>query len=172
MGRKPCFMSDDAYEKIKSYCDASGKTIYDATNEAIMVYNRLLSLGVNLSLFLTELELYKLLKQAEVLRINLEIPPETLATYLWSYLMARSVPESTVLKNNMFSILNLLLDFMDGKPLPISSNNGNTFTYSFKNEKTAIYFENVIESLAKMLNESYSLSLKVKRDGTVVRVTE
>jgi len=171
MGRKPCFMSDEAYSIIKSYCDASGKTIYDATNEAIMVYNRLLSLGVNLSLFLTELELYKLLKQAEVLRINLEIPPETLATYLGSYLMARSVSENTVL-NNLFSILNLLLDFMDGKPLPIPSNNGNTFTYSFKNEKAAIYFENVIESLARMLNESYSLSLKVKRDGTVVRVTE
>jgi hypothetical protein len=61
---------------------------------------------------------------------------------------------------------------MDGKPLPIPSNNGNTFTYSFKNEKAAIYFENIIESLARMLNESYSLSLKVKRDGTVVRVTE
>lgn len=171
--RKPCFMSEEAYKIIKDHCDASGKTIYDATNEAIMVYGRLLSLGVYISPFLTELELYKLLKQAQVLRINLEIPPETLATYLWSYLATSSVPDRNVLKSNMFSILNLLLDFMDGKSLSIPSDDKKTtYTYFFKDEKAAIYFEKLTESLVKMLNEKHSSSLKVKRDGTVVRVTE
>lgn len=167
MGRKPCFMDDELYDKIRKYCNKSGKTIYDATNEAITIYIRLINSGVNISLFLTELELYNVLKQGEVLRINSDVPPETLAAILGTYLEVK--------KYDIISILNILVSFIDGKLLPIAPNDKdsstddeNSFTYSFKNEKSAIYFANVTESLAKIFN----VSLKVKRDGTVVRVTK
>ncbi|BCU70421.1 hypothetical protein [Stygiolobus caldivivus] len=171
MGRKSCFMSDDAYKEITTYCKNSEKTIYDATNEAILVYTKLMSAGTNLSLFLTEFEFYRLLKSVNALHINLDIPPETLAVNLDAYIRSRSQTQDTVL-DTMVNVLNLFSEFLDGKWLAIPSDSGNATAYFFKNEKDAVYFESVVSSLLRSLGKRYTLNLKVERNGAVVRVSQ